>query len=114
MALTEAQILNALVLLGLPARIDVAAGYTGGDGKANRASAVARKLLEQLNADQEAEVSAILTAYSAVKLDADTIKAEGLDSSPARTRARLRRALASMIGFTHSGATSGGVQLVRG
>lgn len=112
MALTETQIADALVLLGLPVRIDVAAGYSGGDGLAFRHSAVARKLLEQVNATQEATVIAILAQYTPIRYDADTIKAEGLDSSPARTRGLLRRQLTQIIGYTYGGG--GGIAIARG
>lgn len=103
MALTEAQIINCLVILGLPARIDIAAGYTGGDGEALRKSGVARAILGQLNAAQESKIASILNEYTAVEFDADTIKAEGLDSDPARTRRRLARVLAQTIGLTWGG-----------
>jgi hypothetical protein len=103
MALTEAQIINCLVILGLPARIDIAAGYTGGDGETLRKSGVARAILGQLNAAQETEITGVLTEYASIKYDADTIKAEGLDSDPARTRRRLARVLAQTIGLTWGG-----------
>lgn len=105
MALTPEQILNSLILLGLPGRVDVAAGYTGGDAEAFRKSAVARKLLEQLDAAQEAKVVAVLGQYATVEFDTDTIQAEGLDSSAARTRRRLARMLAQAIGLTYGGGS---------
>lgn len=110
MALTPAQILDSLILLGLPGRVDVAAGYTGGDGEAMRKSAVARRILEQLDAAQETKVVAILAQYATIEFDMDTIKAEGLDTSAPRTRRRLARMLAQAIGLTSGG---GGVTLER-
>jgi hypothetical protein len=114
MALAEADILDCLVMLGLPARIDIASGYSGGDGEAMRWSSIVRQLLTapQLSADQETAVRSLLNAWRAVQNDADRIKAEGLDSNPFRTRARLAAQLANYIGFsTYRGG--GGIQIRR-
>lgn len=83
MALTETEKLQCKMLLRVPAN----------------ASTDLDALLGGLSAAQEAEVQGILAKFNADKLDADTIKAEGLDSSPARTEAKLRRLLALAVGW---------------
>lgn len=103
MALTDAQKLQAKMLLGIPAnaRYD----FLGNDPNT---------LLSGLTAAQETEVAAILTEWNKVKLDADRIKAEGLDSDPARTTAKLRDLLALAIGYRQGGEELGGIRLMRG
>lgn len=98
MALTEAQVLEALLVLGLPVRTDVSFAFAG-DTKALRQAEVARRCLTSLNAAQEAKVIALLAEWAPVASDTDTIQAEGLDSDPARARARLRCLLQDVIGY---------------
>jgi len=112
MALTATQVNKALKLLGLPLRIDQAAGYTGGDGPLMRRASIARKLLEGVDAGQEAEVAEILTQYAEVEFDATSLQAEGLSQSAAKTRALLRGQLAMVIGYT-LGQGGGGIQIRR-
>lgn len=101
MALTETEKLQSKMLLGVPAnaRYD----FPGDDPET---------LLSGLSPAQEAEVKAILGKWSELKLDADKINAEGLDSNPARTEAKLRRLLALAIGYRFPGG--GGIRIVRG
>lgn len=120
MALSQAQILDCLVMLGLPARLDLAAnlsgviGIAGGDRDAYRKGLVARELLEHLDATQETAVGELLTQYEAVKYSTNTIQAEGLDKSPMRARARLKRMLADIIGYTYASGGAGSITIQRG
>lgn len=88
MALDEAEKLNCKTLLGIPAnaRYD----FKGNDPET---------LLQGLSAAQQAQVRAILAAWDPIRFDRDRLKAEGLDSDPARTEAGLRKQLALVIGF---------------
>lgn len=103
MALSETQKLQAKMLLGIPAnaRYD----FLGNDPNA---------LLSGLSAAQETEVAAILAEWNTLKLSRDRIKAEGLDSDPARTEAKLRDLLALAIGYRQGGPELGGIRLMRG
>ncbi len=96
MALTETEKLQSKMLLGIPAN-------AGGDIDG---------LLGGLTAAQESEVTAILGQWNTLKLDADKIVAEGLDSNPARTEAKLRRLLALAIGYQFPGG--GCLRIARG
>lgn len=111
MALTEDQITDCLLLLDLPVRVEEAYKHAVPDGERYRDASVARKLLESLAPAQEAKVGAILTQYADIEFDTDALQAEGLDSKASRTRARLSRMLANLIGFQRSG---GGFRLMRG
>lgn len=101
MALTETEKLQSKMLLGVPAnaRYD----FPGDDPDT---------LLGSLSAAQETEVKAILGQWNTLKLDADKINAEGLDSNPARTEAKLRRLLALAIGYRFPGG--GQLRIARG
>ena len=104
MALSQAQILDALLLLGLPVKVEEAYKYGFGDDvERYRLASEARKLLETVDAAQETKVGSILTQYAAIEFDTDTIKAEGLDSSAARTRSRLAGMLRDVIGLRVGG-----------
>lgn len=109
MALSEAQIIKSLVMLGLPARTDAAEaigfGVFIGDPDAFRRSDTARRLLTTLNADQETAVTNILTQYAAVEFDTDDLDTpEGLTSKPAKQRRLLAKTLAQTIGYTAGGS----------
>lgn len=101
MALTESEKLQCKMLLGIPAN----ARYDfPGDNPDT--------LLNGLSPAQELEVREILGKWSELKLDADKIQAEGLDSNPARTEAKLRRLLALAIGYRFPGG--GQLRIARG
>lgn len=103
MALTDAEKLQCKMLLGIPANFR--ADFAGNDPN---------QLLDGVTAVQETEVRAILTSWSTIKLDADRIKAEGLDSDPERTEEKLRGLLALAIGYRRPNKTIGGIRLMRG
>jgi len=103
MALTDPEKLQSKMLLGIPANFR--ADFAGNDPN---------QLLEGLSSAQEAEVRAILTEWNKIKLDADKIDAEGLDSDPARTGAKLRDLLALAVGFRQAPRRVGGFRLERG
>lgn len=98
MALSEAQVLEALLVLGLPVRTDVSFAFAG-DTSVLRQAEVARRCLTTLNVAQEAKVVALLAEWAPVATDTDTIEAEGLNSNPARARARLRSLMQDAIGY---------------
>lgn len=111
MALSPAQILDALLVLELPVRTDLAETLAH-DGEALQRSKIARQLLETVDAAQEAKVIELLTAYADPALDADTLDTpDGLKSSPAKTRRLIARKMAQTIGLTTS---VGGFRLERG
>lgn len=116
MALDEAQILDCLLLLGLPTRTDKAFQFNG-DPNRLRDAEIATLLLQTVNAAQEAKVVALLAAYEAAEVDQDTDTLdtpEGLRSDPAKTRARYRQLLADTISFTPGAPGAGGISLMRG
>lgn len=98
MALTEAQIIDCLLVLDLPVRTDVTFAL-GGESVAMRWSEIARKALSEVNYDQEARVVAILEQWAQVAYTTDKINAEGLESNPYRDRARIKTMLANTIGL---------------
>lgn len=103
MALTEQEKLQCKMLLGVTAnaRYD----FDGNDPN---------QLLGGLTIAQEVEVRAILAKWSdGGKLDGDRINADGLDSDPARTEAKLRRLLALAIGYRFP-QSSFGIRMERG
>ena len=97
MALTEAQVLDVLVLLGLPASSGLASRY--GTNTAQVEAADVREILAGLGAAQEAAVTSLLTQWQEVKADTDRIKAEGLDSDPARARSHFAELMEDTIGY---------------
>lgn len=114
MALTESQIEDCLTILGLPVRADVTFAYAGESNVLLlRDSEVCRKALESTNATQETKIASLLTQWASVVYDTDRINAQGLNSDPARTRARLARLLAQLIGWSPP-STMGGIRLGRG
>ncbi len=94
MALTESQIIDVLVLLGLPARASSAS-----HGAAYIDAAEVRKILGELSEAEETAVTNLLTQWQGVKADTDRINAEGLDSDPARSRAHLASLMEDTIGY---------------
>ncbi|MNL52100.1 hypothetical protein D3C87_1752490 [compost metagenome] len=88
MALTDSEKLQAKMLLQVPAngRYD----YAGNDPNS---------LLDGLTAAQETEARAIIAEFNKIKLDADRINSQGLDSDPARAKSELRKLLALVIGY---------------
>lgn len=99
MALTEAERLDALLILGLPVRVDAVYSYQGDSAELHRAE-IATKALQNLSAPQEAKVRSILETYSLIEFDTTTVEAEGANVSPYRDRQRLKDLLAKTIGFT--------------
>jgi hypothetical protein len=111
MALTEAEKLDALLALGLPARVDAVFSYQGDSAELRRAE-VATQALSNLNAAQEAKVRDLLTKYACVETETTLVNAEGANVSPYRERARIRGLIAKTIGFTLGEST--GIQIQRG
>lgn len=97
MALTESQIIDVLVLLGLPARAD-----STRHGAAYVDAAEVRKILSLLTTAEETAVTNLLSQWQPVKSDTDRINAEGLDSDPARSRAHLASLMEDTIGYRPS------------
>jgi len=112
MALSDAQIGTCLIILGLP--LDTSRTYAqgGNDRETMRRAEYVKYALENVNAVQEAVVKDLLDEWAKIEYDTDTIKAEGLDSNPERTRRLIRSRLWTAAGF--SPPTSGGIALVRG
>lgn len=114
MALTESQIIDALTILGLPARSEITFGLSGQSNlQALRDSEICRKALSLLNSDQETKVTALITQWTAIQYDTDKINAQGLNSDPERARGRLAYLLGNLIGYQPP-SRMGGIRIGRG
>lgn len=111
--LTESQIIDALTVLGLPARSDTTFGISGESNMLLlRDSEICRKALSELLDDQETKVSDLIDQWTSIQYDTDTIDAQGLKSDPAKTRKRLASLLANIIGYRPP-STMGGLRIGR-
>lgn len=110
MPLAEADKLDVLLALGLPARVDVAFGFFGHNERLRR-SELARLCMDNLTASQEAKVLQLLPQWRELENDADTLKVDGLDSDSNRTRRLIVQRIADAIGYAPP--DDGGMRIAR-
>ena len=110
MALTDAEVLDALMLLGLPATEGAEIFYRP-QSKVMVRARVAREQLAVLAGAREDLARSLVVAYGPLRDDTDTIQAEGLDSDPSRARLRLKRQMEQLLGLPPQ---EGGIRMRRG
>lgn len=111
MALTEAEVIEALLLLRLPASEGGEVFYGPQEGLMVRAR-VAREQLEALTGARETKARALLDAYAPLANDTDRLNAQGLDSSAERTVSSLRADMRLLLGLPPG--SSGSIKIARG
>lgn len=112
-ALSEDYITDGLLCLDLPVQTGTTFQFVG-DQQALRDAEVARKAMQSLTtAEQVARCQAIIDEYRKIQFDTDTITAEGLNSSPFRARARLKRMLQNAIGWNPPEGGHAAITLMR-
>lgn len=109
--LSDAETLQALIILGLASRTDVVFYYYG-DSEKLRQAEIAKKALTEANDAQLDKIREILAKFKCVEYETDLVEYQGVSISPYRMRLLLKTKMADTIGFEPPGRS--GYTIARG